>query len=76
MSKLVKWNELTDEDRYRIASHIANIFLWIMEGRSHKYMADALGISVKELHSNLIELLYAMKNEVGLKQYVKVLFRK
>lgn len=67
-------NELTDEERSKVSKMCGNIMLWIMEGRSLDYMAKELKIERGQVHHNINEILYILRNQVGRKRYFRILF--
>lgn len=52
------------------------IVLWILEGQSTGYIAENLKMHPMQVNDNICELLYILKKEVGLKQFLRVLFWK
>lgn len=67
---------LTGREKQKISEMSGTIMFGILEGRSDTYIADTLGLSTQELNHNIDEVLYTLKNRVGIWRYIKMLFIK
>ena len=67
---------LTDEETKQVGEMCGKIVLWILEGQSIGYMAENLKMHPRQINDNICELLYILKKQVGLKQFLRVLFWK
>lgn len=76
MTKFVRVNDLTENDKQEVAEMVGKIILWGYERRSIWYMADKLGLTPKELLQNICECLYVLRNMVGKRAFLKILFWK
>lgn len=67
---------LNEEQKKQIGEMCAKIIRWSLEGRSRYYMAEQLKMHPQELAYNIDEMLYVLRNEVGIRRYLKILFMK
>lgn len=72
----IKTSMLTGEDRRKVSEMDGKIMLWIMEGRSVVYMSQQLGLPIWQVQHNIDEMLYTLRQQVGKKRYLRVLFWK
>jgi hypothetical protein len=70
-----KW-ALTAEKREKISHQNGKILLGLMERRSIKSIATDLKLSSDEVEHNIDEMLYELYQHVGLKRFLKTIFRK
>ena len=71
----VKTILLTDEQKKKVSEMDGKIILWILEGRSVGYMSDKLNLPPWQIQANIDEMLYILKKQVGIKRFIKALFR-
>ena len=71
----VKTILLTDEQKKKVSEMDGKIILWILEGRSVGYMSDRLNLPPWQIQANIDEMLYILKKQVGIKRFIKALFR-
>ena len=71
----VKTFLLTDEQKKKVSEMDGKIILWILEGRSVGYMSDKLNLPPWQIQANINEMLYILKKQVGIKRFIKALFR-
>ena len=50
--------------------------LWILEGRSIKYMSDKLNLQPWQVEHNIDEMMYDLRKQVGKWRFFKMLFIK
>ena len=67
---------LTDEEKYVISEMTGKIMLWILEGRSIRYMSEKLKLHPQQVEHNIDETLYILRKQVGKWRYIKMLFVK
>ena len=66
---------LTGEEKKQVGEMCGKIVLWILEGQSTGYMAENLKMHPRQVNDNICELLYILKKQVGIKRFIKALFR-
>ena len=71
----VKTFLLTDEQKQKVSEMDGKIILWILEGRSVGYISDKLNLPPWQIQANIDEMLYILKKQVGIKRFIKALFR-
>ena len=71
----VKTFLLTDEQKKKVSEMDGKIILWILEGRSVGYMSDKLNLPPRQIQATIDEMLYILKKQVGIKRFIKALFR-
>ena len=71
----VKTFLLTDEQKKKVSEMDGKIILWILEGRNVGYMSDKLNLPPWQIQANIDEMLYILKKQVGIKRFIKALFR-
>ena len=76
MSRFVPTTMLTDDERREVSEMTGKIILWMLEGRTVKYMSEQLGLSPRDVVHNVYETLYTIRKQVGRRNYLKVLFWK
>ena len=67
---------LNEDQRKDVSEMFGKIMLWILEGKSIWYMANELHLKPYEVQSNIDEMLYILRKQVGNKRFLKTLFRK
>lgn len=67
---------LNEDQRKDVSEMFGKIMLWILEGRSIWYMANELHLKPYEVQSNIDEMLYILRKQVGNKRFLKTLFCK
>ena len=67
---------MNEEEKHLFSKTIGNTLLWIEEGGSIAYMSDKLHLSPMEVEHNIDEMLYALRRQVGIKRFIKTLFRR
>lgn len=67
---------LNEDQRKDVSEMFGKIMLWNLEGRSIRYMANELHLKPYEVKSNIDEMLYILRKQVGNKRFLKTLFRK
>lgn len=70
-----KW-ALTAEKRETLSRQNGKILLGLIERRSIKSIATDLKLSPDEVEHNIDEMLYELYQHVGLKRFLKAIFRK
>lgn len=68
-------NSMNEKEKRIFSETMGNILLWIGEGRSIAYMSDKLHLHPTEVEQNIDEMLYALRRQVGIKRFIKTLFR-
>lgn len=68
--------ELTDEERRAVSKMCGDLTLWMLEGRDIGYMSNKLNLAPSQVESNIDELLYVLRRQVGIKRFLKTLFRR
>lgn len=68
--------KMTDEEKKRFVEMSGSIILWISEGRSITYMSDKLNLKPSQVEHNIEEILYTVRNQVGIRRFMKALFTK
>lgn len=76
MFKFKQVHEFTKEDKINYAAMCGSILLWIIENRSTAYMAENLNLKPYMVEHNIDGMLYDLRKRVGVKRYIKALFRK
>ena len=71
----VKTFLLTDDQKKKVSEMDGKIILWILEGRSVGYMSDKLNLPPWQIQATIDEMLYILKKQVGIKRFIKTLFR-
>lgn len=67
---------LNEDQRKDVSEMFGKIMLWILEGKSIWYMANELHLKPYEVQSNIDEMLYILRKQVGNKRFLKTLFCK
>lgn len=75
-TRFVPTRKLTDEDRKEISTMTGKIILWMLEGRRLSYVSEQLKMSPEEVLDNVYETLYTIRNKIGWRNYLRVLFWK
>lgn len=64
---------LTDEEKKKVSEMDGKLVMWMLEGRSTKYMAKQLHLSPQQVEQNINEMLYTLKKRVGFKRFLGIL---
>lgn len=67
---------LTNEERRKVSEMCGNIILWVLEGRSIGYMSEKLNLPPWQVESNIDEMVYVLRKQVGIWRFLKILFSK
>ena len=67
---------LTEKERHEVSQMSGEIIRWILEGRGIWYMSEKLNMPPQEVESNICEMLYVLRKEVGIWRYLRILFWK
>lgn len=67
---------LNEEDKKQVSEMSGKIVLWILEGRSVRYMSEQLSLEPYQVEWNINELLYTLRQHVGKRRFFKTLFMK
>lgn len=68
--------KMTDEEKEKFVKMSGSILLWVGEARSISYMSEKLNLHPNEVETNMEEILYVLKKQVGIKRFLKILFMK
>lgn len=71
-----KTSDLSDEEKREVSKMCRKLMLWILEGRDIEYMSKKLDMQPWQVESNIEEMLYTLKKQIGRKRFLKILFRK
>ena len=75
MAKFVRIDSMTDAEKDKAAKVLGETVLMADEMKSFSDISDETGISVTEVLANMREILFVLKRYLGLKEYLKVIFR-
>ena len=67
---------LTEKEKHKVSEMSGTIMLWILEGRSIKYMSDKLNLQPWQVEHNIDEMMYDLRKQVGKWRFFKMLFIK
>ena len=67
---------LNNEEKKQVSEMSGKIILWILEGRSIEYMSEKLCLSPQQIESNINEMLFVLKKQVGKRRFFKILLAK
>lgn len=73
---LVRYSEMTDENKKQLSEIVGKITVGLSEGRSMIEIADQVRLHPLELYHNVYEQLFLLRNAVGRWRYFKILFMK
>lgn len=75
-TRFVPTEKLTDKDRQKISDMTGKIILWMLEERRLQYVSEQLEMSPEEVLNNVYEILRTIRNKIGWRNYLRVLFWK
>lgn len=67
---------MTEEEKRTLSEMNGKILLWITEGRHIGYMSEKLNMHPYQIEHNIDEMLYVLLKQVGVRRFIKTLFRK
>ena len=67
---------LNNEEKKQVSEMSGKIIMWILEGRSIRYMSEMLHLSPNEIECNIDEMMFILMKQVGKRRFFKTLFVK
>lgn len=67
---------LTEEEKQKVAKMNGDMMLWMLEGRSIRYMSEKLHLTPAQVEANIDETMFVLRKQVGKWRFFKTLFVK
>lgn len=68
--------DMTENERQELSTMNGNTILWLEEGCDIQNISEKLELEPCQVEHNIDEILYVIRKRLGLKRYIKTLFRK